>query len=124
MRRAKRQFDEAEAGVLIVGMGTGAETKQFKQKFKIPYPMVCDPEKRLYKAFDLGRISLAGVLKPGIAIKGMAAMAKGHGIGLPKGDVRQLPGVFIIDTDGAVLYSHYAKDPADHPNAIDILSLL
>lgn len=124
MRGEKKGFDEAGAQVLIVGMGTQEQTEEFRQHFKVPYPMVCDPQKRLYEAFDLGRVSLFDVLKPGVAVKGMAAMAKGHGIGVPIGDVRQLPGVFVIDMDGAILYSHYAKDPADHPSARELLSLL
>jgi peroxiredoxin len=124
LRRAKRQFDNAGARILIVGMGTETQTEQFKKKFKVPYPMACDPEKRLYAAFDIGQVSLIGALKPGIALKGLAAMAKGHGIGVPQGDVRQLPGVFIIDTDGSILYSHYAKDPADHPSPEEILAHL
>ena len=59
-----------------------------------------------------------------ILLKGLSAMAKGHLIGVPKGDVRQLSGVFIIDTDGDIRYSHYAKNPADHPGVDEILGLL
>ena len=124
MRRAKGRFDEAGAQVLIVGMGTEAETARFKIKFKVPYPMVCDPDRTLYRAFDIGRMSLTEALKPGIALKGLAAMAKGYGIGVPQGDVRQLPGVFIIGTNGSILYNHYAGDPADHPSPQDILDRL
>jgi peroxiredoxin len=43
-------------------------------------------------------------------------------MGLPQGDVRQLPGVFVIDTNGKIVFSHYAADPADHPAVADILA--
>jgi peroxiredoxin len=124
LRRAKKRFDASGARVLIVGMGTREQTEEFRQQFKVPFPMVCDPEKLLYQAFDIGRMSLLDALRPGIAVKGMAAVAKGHGIGIPKGDVRQLPGVFVIDTNGTIRYSHYAKDPADSPKPEGILKLL
>jgi hypothetical protein len=51
-------------------------------------------------------------------------MAKGHQIGIPQGDVRQLPGVFIIDTDGSIRFSHHADGPADHPSPDVLLDVL
>ena len=82
--------------------------------------MIADPQKQLFAAFDLKRASTTELLSFGMAVKGLAALAKGHTIGVPKGDVRQLPGVFIIDTDGRIRYSHHAAGPADHP-APDVL---
>jgi peroxiredoxin len=52
------------------------------------------------------------------------AVARGHGIGKPVGDVRQLPGVFIIDPSGTIVFSHFAADPADHPAPDEILAAL
>ncbi len=52
----------------------------------------------------------------GMAMKGLAAMVRGHRMGIPTGDVRQLPGVFIIATDGRIRFCHYSRDPADHPD--------
>lgn len=57
-------------------------------------------------------------------IKGFSAMAKGHVMGVPEGDVRQLPGVFVINTDGQVEFSHYAENPSDHPDPDGILEIL
>jgi hypothetical protein len=37
-------------------------------------------------------------------------------MGVPEGDVRQLPGVFVINTDGQVEFSHYAENPAEYPD--------
>lgn len=106
---------------MLVGMGTTEETTAFKQKFNVPFPMVSDPEQRLYKEFELGRMSLFDALKPGVALKGISALVKGHGVGMPIGDIRQLPGVFIIATDGKIAYVHYADNMADHPDPQDIL---
>lgn len=86
--------------------------------------MIADPEKQLFKAFQLKQATPKALLSAGMALKGIAALAKGHGIGIPKGDVRQLPGVFIIDTGGQIRFSHFAKDPADHPAADDLLRFL
>jgi peroxiredoxin len=123
LRRTKNHFDEAGFQVMLVGMGTTEETAAFKEKFNVPFPMVSDPEQRLYKEFELGRMSLLDALKPGVVLKGVSALLKGHGVGLPIGDIRQLPGVFIVTTNGKIAYGHSADNPADHPDPQDILNI-
>ena len=57
-------------------------------------------------------------------VKSVNAMARGHVMGIPKGDVRQLPGVFIIDTASRLRFSHHASAPADHPQPEGLLAVL
>jgi hypothetical protein len=85
--------------------------------------MICDPEKRLYKAFSLGRGSIASIASPGVLLRGMRTMAQGFSLGMPHGDVLQMPGVFMIDRQGYIRYSFYAKDVSDHPAIEDLLAL-
>ena len=120
MRREKDAFDRLGAAVVLVGLGLVEQTAAFKKRFDVPFPMIADPEKRLFEAFRLKQASAGALLSAKMVFRGVTAMAKGHGIGVPKGDVRQLPGVFIIDTDGRILFSHHASGPADHP-APDVL---
>jgi peroxiredoxin len=124
LRRQEEQFQQLGARIVLVGLGTVEETAAFKAQFHVPFPMIADPEKQLFKAFQLKQATPKALLSVGMAMKGLSALAKGHGIGIPKGDVRQLPGVFIIDTDGRIRFSHFAKDPADHPAADDLLQFL
>jgi peroxiredoxin len=124
LRRAKQRFDQAGARVVLVAMGTPSESSAFAREFSVPFEMVCDPERGVYQAFDLEQITPLGFFSPSVALKGVMAMAKGHGIGLPVGDVRQLPGVFIIDSKGTIVFSHFAADPADHPAPDEILAAL
>lgn len=124
LRKERNRFEEAGAQVLLVGMGSIEESAAFKNKFNIPFPLVSDPKRLLYKVFDLKRLSLLELVSPSVALKGLTAMTKGHTMGLPVGDVRQLPGVFIINTDGRIIYSYFAKDPSDHPPPETILAAL
>ena len=124
MRRAKEQFDQAGAQVVIVGLGTPEQSEEFKNKFQVPFPIISDPEKILYGAFGLKQMSPLGFLSPSLFAKSLSTMAKGHVMGIPAGDVRQLPGVFVINTDGRIEFSHYARDPADHPDPDTILEIL
>jgi peroxiredoxin len=121
LRRERRRFAEAGAQVVLVGMGTPAESNAFAAKYDVPYPIVCDPGKIVYRTFDLKRMAPWGFLAPDVVLKGVSAMARGHHMGLPQGDVRQLPGVFVISTAGKIVFSHYAADPADHPAVAVIL---
>ena len=110
--------------MVLVGMGTPLECSAFLKKFGIPFPMIADPQQALYHRFHLKRMSLLGVLSPALAIKSVAAMARGSGIGKPVGDVRQLPGAFIIDSDGRIVFSHQPSGPADHASPDKILKAL
>ena len=124
MRRQKDAFDRLGAVVVLVGLGNVEQTAEFKRRFDVPFPMIADPEKRLFEAFLLKQASAAALLSAKMLIRGVTAMAKGHGIGVPQGDVRQLPGVFIINTDGRILFSHHAAGPADHPRPETLLAVI
>ena len=124
LRRNKNNFAKAGAQVVLVGMGTPSESVEFAAKFKVPFPIVADPQKKLYRKFELKQMSTLGFFSPSVALKGVAAIVGGHGIGMPQGDVRQLPGVFIINTAGQIVFSHFSGNPADHPDAKTILAAI
>jgi len=124
LRDNRDRLENAGGRILLVGMGSEKESAAFKQKFDVPFPLVVDPKKKLYHAFDLKRMSALGLLSPGLARKGLGAMVRGHGMGIPQGDVQQLPGVFIVDRQGQVVFSHYAADPSDHPDVDTLLEAL
>lgn len=124
LRQHKEAFDQLGGRVVLVGLGSIEETAEFKETFDVPFEMLADPERRLFEAFRLKRASTASLLSAKMAVRGMLALAKGHGIGVPKGDVRQLPGVFIIDSTGHILFSHHATGPEDHPQPETLLTEL
>jgi peroxiredoxin len=124
LRARKTDFEKAGGRVVLVGMGTPSECTAFLKKFDIPFPMIADPQQALYRQFHLKRISPLGVLSPTVALKGLAAVARGSGIGKPIGDVLQLPGVFVIDSDARIVFSHQPAGPADHVDPDTILKAL
>jgi peroxiredoxin len=124
LRRNENRFKAAAAKVVLVGMGTVEESAAFKSRFNVPFPLISDPDARLYRAFGLERLAPAGFFSASMLAKGVAAMAGGHLVGKPVGDVRQLPGVFVIDGTGAIRCSHSGAGPEDHPGPEEILSCL
>ena len=124
MRRNKKNIEKAGAQVVLVGMGPPTESAEFAAKFKVPFPILADPEKKLYRKFKLKQMSTLGLFSPSLALKGLAAIVGGHGIGMPQGDVRQLAGVFIINTAGQIVFSHFSSNPADHPDTETLINAL
>ena len=123
LQRSKAEFEENGFHIVFVGMGTPDQTEAFKKQFSLSLPIICDPEKKLYQAYDLGKASLAGMASPTFLLKGMKTLFRGHAPGVPQGDVMQMPGVFLIDTSGNVRYAHYSKDPSDNPSIESLLAL-
>jgi len=105
-------------------MGPPKESEEFLEKFKLPFPMICDPDRKLYDAYGLKRMGSLGFLSPSLALKSLSALAGGNLVGMPEGDVKQLAGVFIIDTKGHVRFRHLSDDPSDFPPAKDVLAAL
>ena len=75
-------------------------------------------------ASGLRSVSTLELFAPSLVVKAVEAMAQGYAIGMPIGNIRQLPGAFIIDTQGCIVFSHIAKDAADHPDIDAILAVL
>jgi len=124
LRQKLPPFEQAGGRLVLVGMGTPEEAAAFTRNLEIPVPMISDPERRLYRDFSLKTASIPELFLPSVAFKAITAMAQGHTVGLPVGDIRQLPGVFIIDTGGRIVFSHVGKDAADHPDAETLLAAL
>jgi len=124
LRRHKDAFERLGGRVVLVGLGGVEETAAFKKQFEVPFDMIADPDKRLFEAFHLKRATTGSLFSVKMAAKGLTAMARGHRIGVPHGDVHQLPGVFIIDITGRIRFSHHAADPADHPQPVTLLAVL
>ena len=124
MRDKQNDFKKAEVQVVLVGMGAPKESKAFLKHFLVPFSIICDPGRKLYGAYGLKRMGILDFLSPPLAFKSLSEMVKGNMAGMPEGDVKQLSGVFVIDTSGDVRFRHLSADPADFPTAGDILTAL
>ncbi len=124
LRDKAADFEKARVRVVLVGMGPPKESREFLERFKVPFPMICDPERRLYDIYGLKKMGTLDFLSPSLALKSLSAVAQGNMAGMPEGDVKQLAGVFIIDNSGHVRFRHLSADPADFPPAEDVLRAL
>jgi peroxiredoxin len=123
LHRSKERLEAGGFQIVLVGMGTPHQTEAFKRQFSLQFPMICDPDKKLYHKFGLGRGSVASMASPLLFLKGLKTLSRGYAPGMPQGDIKQMPGVFLIDTSGDIRYAHYSKNPSDNPSIETLLAL-
>lgn len=98
--------------VAVVTMGAVDQNAEFKRSQKLSFRLLSDPDRQVYRAFEVPRGGLSEIA--GISVWRQAWRAlRQFGRGKIVGDVYQMPGSFVIDTSGTVVFAHYAKNSAD-----------
>lgn len=96
-------------------MGTVDEGESFFRRFWPEARAVSDTKKQLYRAFGLESGSVSQFAGPKVWGRGLKAVLAGNTGGVPVGDVRQMPGQFLVHND-EIVWEHRAKTSADHPD--------
>jgi hypothetical protein len=98
LAEVKDGIRQTGAELILVQMGTVRDGLDLARRFGLDEAqVVSDPGRQLYQAFQLKRGSWMQLLGPKVLIDGLrAALREQYGIGLPQGDVRQMPGAFLV----------------------------
>jgi peroxiredoxin len=96
-------------------------TYHFCRKRGVPFDCLGDPDREAYHAVGLERGGPMEYIGPQLAKGFLRAARHGAFAGVPKGDVAQRPGTFVISPEGIVLYAHYNRDSADSPPIADVI---
>lgn len=82
----------------------------------IPFPLIADPEQRLYAAYGVGH-SWAGFLKAWatrlLEIR-RSTLGLGYLPGSVEGNINRIPADFLIDRGGRIVEAYYGRDIGDH----------
>lgn len=124
MGEAYEDFRAAGADVVAVFQYRGEPTRNFCRRRGVSFNCLGDPERELYHAVGLERGGPREVIGPQLA-KGFLRAAR-HGAlpGVPKGDVNQRPGTFVLDREGNVAFAHYNRDSADNVDTSELLRVV
>ena len=124
MGEAHEQFRQAGADIVAIFQYRADPTYHFCRKRKVPFDCLGDPEREGYHAVGLERGPAREYIGPQL-VKGFLRAAR-HGAfaGVPKGDVSQRPGTFVVSTDGKVAFAHYNKDSSDNPPTEELLEIV
>lgn len=111
--------------LLVVLQSSPEKLAEQLQPESFPFPIICDPDKKLYQLFSISSApSALRMMSPSAIAKGVKAMAKGYKHGAYEGDELQLPAAFVTTRDCRLTYVHYGRDAGDAPTADMLVSLL
>jgi peroxiredoxin len=123
-REAISELASKRAGILAAGskivfvhMSDEKEASEFFSEYGMSdVARVADPSGDVYRTFNLHRGNWRQLLGWKVLKRGLeAGLMRGHGVGLPAGDIRQMPGVFLIYR-GELLKSFRHKSASDRPD--------
>ena len=109
-----QRFLDAGGDVAVITMGTVEQTAAFRDRNRLPFVCLADPQRIAYRAYDVAIGTVSQVAGPAVWAGGLKATLRA-GFAKPIGDVLQLHGSFIVDTQGVVRYIHRPKHSADQP---------
>lgn len=90
-----------------------------------PYTVICDPDQKLYKLFEILPAADREGLQGGNAVSKVERAAKmGLVHGEYEGNELQLPAAVLVDGKMTVRYAHYGENAADTPEASEIADLI
>ncbi len=110
--------------VVLVTFTDAAELARYATEHDLPFPVLADPERDAYRAFGLGRGSVARVWG-WRALRRYAVIFREDGFtGLrrPTEDTLQLGGDFVVDPAGILTYGFWGDGPDDRPTVDALLT--
>jgi peroxiredoxin len=126
LRDDQKLFDDAGAGVVLIGQGNPDEAVQFSERMKQPFECLVDPTRSAYRAYGLSTATPTKILTPQVGLSFLRANLNKETIqrGMHGGSFAQMPGTFVIDTEGVVRMAHRNRHIADTPSNQQILQVL
>lgn len=132
LRTGYSALTEHGLGVVAVGQGSPSQAAYFSSTFRVPFPILTDPARQGYQAFDIPEGKLSKTLKPDVTYQMLAAATRGHLPDLPQhvrsytgkdgSSIRQLGSTFLVNRDGLIRYAHLASPIYANPTVEELLA--
>jgi peroxiredoxin len=119
--QARDEIRAAGGDVVAIFHYRAGPTRNFCRQREVELDCYGDPEMEGYLATGLDQFSVREAVSPKIALGAIRAAGKGAIAGVPKGNLNQRPGTFVVGTDGSVLFAHYNRDQSDNPDVADVV---
>lgn len=123
-----KEFADKDCQLMVVLQSDPNLVKDEAPLGTFPFEIACDPAQAVYKKFDIEPAkSMLAMIGGGLfkAVKKMkAAKAFGFEHGEYEGNEQQLPAMVLVNENGIITYSHYAKNLVDMPGIDDMLAMV
>lgn len=114
-------FQAANIQPVVLLMGTPEQATPLVEKYQLTMPVLCDPHQEAYKAYKIPQGTPSQYLGWRIWLPGLRAMFRG-GMGKPVGDVTQMHGTILVNTDGNIQTEFIATNSAHYPSLDNLTS--
>lgn len=123
LHRAKAQFEQAGATLVLIGQATPRQAAHFRRRQGIQLPVLADEERVSYRAAGAKMGSVVDLFNPMVVAKGAVTGLREKTIQTRTiGDANQLGGALVIAPDGRITWSHMSKDAGDNAAPEEILA--
>ena len=110
--------------VVLITFTEPANIPAYAEQRRLELPILVDPSRTAYRAFGLGRGSIARIYGRKAARRYVEIIrADGlRGLARPTEDTLQLGGDFVVDGDGVLVYGFWGAGPDDRPSVDDLVA--
>lgn len=119
MRTVSAQLDRLHgADAAVITFAPVASLAAYRNHLELPFPVLTDPTRALYRRFGLGRGSFRDIYGVGTLRMYARLLRNGRRLSRPTQatqDTRQLGGDFAIDGDGRLLAAFRPSSPDSRP---------
>src|SRR5713101_5621432 len=122
LREAYPQIQALDADVVAVGTGADFQARKLREG-GVPFPCLLDPERSLYRTLGLEHIRWHRFVQPSTWRRYLASARRARQ-GRLTGDLRQAPGIVILDADLRIRYLHRGTTLGDYPRLEDVMEAL
>jgi peroxiredoxin len=120
LSKNRQTIAAAGVGIVLVHMQNDADAASLFARYGLAdVPRISDPERKLYRAFDLKQGSTWQVAGPDVWLPGLGALLTGHVPGIPSADVFQMPGTFLVH-HGKIVRAFRSRTSAERPDYCEI----
>ncbi|HEV3387902.1 MAG TPA: AhpC/TSA family protein [Solirubrobacteraceae bacterium] len=123
LHRARSDFDEAGATLVLIGQATPRHAAQFRRRQGIQLPVLADEDRVSYKAAGAKVAGITDLFGPKVIAKGALTGVREKAIQTRTiGDAAQLGGAIVVEPDGNISWSHMSNDAGDNASPEEIIA--
>ncbi|HEX4281720.1 MAG TPA: AhpC/TSA family protein [Solirubrobacteraceae bacterium] len=123
LHRARSEFDEAGATLVLIGQATPRHAAQFRRRQGIQLPVLADEDRVSYRAAGAKVAGITDLFGPKVIAKGALTGVREKAIQTRTiGDAAQLGGTIVVEPDGSISWSHMSNDAGDNASPEEIIA--
>lgn len=117
LQNNRERLEQQGVQIALVHMGTEEQGRAFFANYGLQdVPQFSDPDRQLYRYFDLKLGKFSQLFGPRVWWRGFfAAIVRGHGVGKLQGNGFQMAGTFLLH-HGKIVKGYPLKDASDRPD--------